>query len=165
MNFVQTPSACFALHTASAAMFISSDYKCLCMGVCILTTSLYSCCSVFSQAGAPSVFPPITFPLGHGGHGRQQPQHPQLNVLEQDGEFKGRLPVSHFPVDACPDLCLLPVTLGFQSIWNRLHKNQRITKKTAFCNLFETCSNPFIWAPPHPQNVSEEKRPSTCSDW
>lgn len=96
-------------------------------------TSLYSYCSVFSQAGAPSVFPPVTFPLGHGGHGRQQPQHPQLNVLEQDGEFKGRL-----SVDACPDLCL-PATLGYESIWNRLHKNQQfITKRNEYCNLLKS---------------------------
>lgn len=79
------------------------------MGLWILTTSLYSCCSVFSQAGAPSVFPPITFPLGHGGHGRQQPQHPQLNVLEQDGEFKGRLSVAALPCRCMswpPSACL-----------------------------------------------------------
>lgn len=49
--------------------------------------SLLTLCSVLAQAGAPPIFPPVAIPLGDGGHGRQQPQHPQLHVLKQNGQF------------------------------------------------------------------------------
>lgn len=53
------------------------------------SNSLYSLtlCSVLAQAGAPPIFPPVAVSLSDGGHGRQQHQHPQLHVLEQNGQF------------------------------------------------------------------------------
>lgn len=85
-------------------------YKCGNLIICLAFL-----CSVSSQAGAPAIFPPVTFPLGYGGHRRQQPQHPQLHVLKQDGQS---LALHHITslwpqLDACSHLCR-PATVGFR---------------------------------------------------
>lgn len=107
MDFAQTPSVCFALHTASAAIFICSN------------SNLFTC-----GTGNSNRIP--VFPIAVYSHKQEPPQysHPSrfpsamvvtdANSLSTLSSMSSSKTVSlkadcrpqRFPVDACPDLCL-----------------------------------------------------------